>query len=137
MKTIIAGSRNIFKISLIFKIIETCPWKITEVVTGDGGNVDFLGAYWGYLNEIIVKHFPARWEYLGRRAGMARNQVMADYAEALIYVWDGKSRGTRDMISRASRYRFPIWPSPNPDGSFRAWYDPLPQQHPHPSTSSD
>jgi len=27
---------------------------------------------------------------------------MAEYAEALIAVWDGESRGTRDMIFKAS-----------------------------------
>jgi hypothetical protein len=41
----------------------------------------------------------------GRRynamAGFARNQKMADYAEALVAVWDGRSSGTRDMLDRA------------------------------------
>ncbi len=110
MKTIIAGSRQIFKYKYIESIISSCPWKITEVVSGDGGAVDFFGAYWGYLHGLKVSHFPAKWEYLGKRAGIARNQVMVDYAHGLIYIWDGKSRGTRDVIRRSLRHDLLLHP---------------------------
>lgn len=116
MKTIIAGSRNIFVYKYIEGIISSCPWEITEVVSGDGGGVDFFGAYWGYLHNLKVSHFPARWEYLGKRAGTARNQVMVDNADALVYVWDGMSPGTKDVIGRAHRAGLQLHPqkwSPN------------------------
>ena len=32
------------------------------------------------------------------KAGIDRNEQMGDYAEALIAVWDGYSRGTKHMI---------------------------------------
>ncbi len=35
--------------------------------------------------------------------GPVRNQKMAEYADALIAVWDGESRGTKNMISLAKK----------------------------------
>lgn len=123
MKTIIAGSSNIFNITFVFEIINTCPWLITEVISGDGGCVDFLGAYWGYLNGKPVRHFPAKWRYFGRGAGIMRNKVMIDHANALIYIWNGKSNGTKDVVNRAYRNHLSVWPPRNPNGSFRSIYD--------------
>jgi hypothetical protein len=37
-------------------------------------------------------------------AGPIRNGEMAKYADALIVFWDGKSRGTKNMIDLAERY---------------------------------
>jgi hypothetical protein len=46
---------------------------------------------------------PGRLETLGRRAGPIRNQEMAEYGEALIAVWDGRSRSAGNMIQLAGR----------------------------------
>jgi len=37
----------------------------------------------------------------GNAAGPIRNKQMAEYADALVAVWDGKSRGTKNMIDTA------------------------------------
>lgn len=50
---------------------------------------------------IPVARFPADWEQYGRSAGVRRNAQMAQYADALIAVWDGESRGTKSMINLA------------------------------------
>jgi len=105
MKTIIAGSRHFRNITFVFNMIEACPWKITEVISGDANGVDWLGAYWGYLQGLKVRHFPAKWEYFGKAAGSKRNQVMIDHGDALVAIWDGKSTGTKDIIERAARHR--------------------------------
>lgn len=41
----------------------------------------------------------------GKMAGPIRNLEMAKYADGLIAFWDGKSRGTRDMITKAKKER--------------------------------
>ncbi|HEX3768205.1 MAG TPA: hypothetical protein VHT72_07490, partial [Puia sp.] len=43
------------------------------------------------------------WTQLGKRAGIIRNEEMGNYAEALIYIWDGKSKGTEHMINYAKK----------------------------------
>ena len=102
MKTIIAGSREGISYDDVLKAIESCPWEITEVVSGKARGVDTMGEQWAKENNIPIKEFPADWKKLGRSAGYRRNEQMGDYAEALIAVWDGSSRGTKHMIDIAN-----------------------------------
>ena len=68
-----------------------------------------MGRRWAIENGIPIKEFPANWQEFGRAAGPIRNGEMADYADALIAIWDGRSRGTADMISRMKIKEKPVW----------------------------
>lgn len=104
MKVIIAGTRHMQQsLSAVTDAIRTSGFVITEIVSGCSGDVDWAGDFFACTNGIPVKRFPAEWKKYGRAAGPIRNQQMANYADALIAVWDGKSRGTADMIERAKR----------------------------------
>lgn len=103
MKTIIAGSRTITSLAIVEQAIRESGFDITEVVCGGAKGVDQLGADWAYLHKNRIKWFPADWDKHGRYAGPLRNRAMADYAEALIAVWDGNSRGTKHMIDCATK----------------------------------
>ena len=107
MKTIIAGSRTIQNYSLIEESVKACGWKITEVVNGLARGVDALGGRWAKEHDVSIKEFPADWDKYGKRAGFLRNEQMAKYAEALILVWDGESRG-KGTESRSNRRRRPF-----------------------------
>ena len=108
MKVIIAGSREGFVARNVFEAIEESGFTITEVVSGTARGVDKDGEYWAKLNSIPIKQFPADWENLGKSAGFLRNKQMAEYANALIAVWDGKSKGTENMISIMKKLNKPI-----------------------------
>lgn len=102
MKIIIAGCRDFnnydllkSKLDFYFQNIE-----IKEIVSGACSGADKLGERYAHEHNIPVKQFPANWS-LGRKAGPLRNEQMAVYANALVAFWDGKSRGTADMIRRA------------------------------------
>jgi len=43
------------------------------------------------------------------RAGFQRNEAMAVYGDILISIWDGKSRGTRDMRDRAINHGLVVY----------------------------
>lgn len=101
MKTIIAGSRNIKDYETVAQIIKASGFVITEVVSGTAAGVDSLGEAWAQINEGPVKQFPADWKRHGKGAGYIRNSIMADYADALIAIWDGTSKGTNHMIKTA------------------------------------
>lgn len=101
MKTIIAGSRGITEFKTVEQAIKNSRFKITEVVSGTAIGVDQLGELWASENDIKIKRFPANWEKYGRSAGFIRNAEMANYADALIAVWDGRSKGTKNMINNA------------------------------------
>ena len=102
MKTIVAGSRNCLAKSFIYSILDKHMDSISEVVSGLAKGPDTIGKEWAEENNIPVKEFPADWNTLGRRAGFVRNCAMGDYAECLLAFWDGKSRGTKQMIDYAN-----------------------------------
>lgn len=108
MKTIIAGSRNVPNVYYIAHAIELCRWEreITTVVSGAARGADKFGEQWAKERNIPIDPYPVTssdWERLGKSAGYKRNEVMADNADALIAVWDGKSKGTKNMIDIAER----------------------------------
>lgn len=122
MKTIVAGTRTLtlFNLDELVTAIDLSGFKITEVVSGGAQGGDFLGEQYALHRELPVRKFEARWDDLTApgavvrrnrrgeqynvRAGFDRNLLMAQYAEALIALWDGKSTGTADMILQAHRH---------------------------------
>lgn len=102
MKTIIAGGRDFRDYELLSGRMQEIPWQITEVVSGKAKGADSLGELWA-TNSKPIKQFPANWKKHGKAAGPIRNTEMAEYADALVAFWDGKSRGTRHMIETAAK----------------------------------
>lgn len=102
MKTIIAGSRGL-KWADVEAATAACPWtaEISEVVSGCAPGVDRLGELWAKRRSIPMRYFPAQWGMYGKSAGPRRNSMMAEYADALVAVWDGESKGTQNMIGQA------------------------------------
>ncbi|AKU42626.1 putative GTP-binding protein [Vibrio phage H188] len=103
MKTIIAGGRDFNDLEVATLAIKTVypTIYITEVVCGMARGADTVGKDWAEKFSIKVKEFPADWSNNGKAAGPIRNREMGDYADALICFWDGKSRGTKNMIDYA------------------------------------
>jgi len=109
VKLIIAGSRTIPPscYPLIARSIRK-PRIVSEVVSGEARGADRLGELWAKRNGVPVAHFPALWERYGRFAGKMRNIQMADYADCLLAIWDGKSPGTAHMIAEMKRRGKPV-----------------------------
>lgn len=103
MRVIVAGTRTCESAQAVSRAIEASGFDVTEVVSGGAQGVDALGEAWAAERGIKVTLFPADWAGHGRRAGPVRNEKMADYADALVAIWDGKSPGTRSMCTLARR----------------------------------
>lgn len=104
MKIIIAGSRTVDDYALVAQAMKQCCFNdITEVVCGMAAGVDTLGSRWAIANNVPVKEMPANWSKHGKAAGPIRNREMAKYADAAVIIWDGKSRGSRNMINEMIR----------------------------------
>jgi len=104
MKVIIAGSRDMTDMKMLKKAILLSKehfedFKIDEVVNGKAKGADRMGEKFAILNKITMKEFPADWDGDGKAAGYRRNTRMAEYGDFLIALWDGKSPGTKHMIS--------------------------------------
>lgn len=101
MKVIIAGTRDLDIDYIEFKnIINSLNLEISEVVSGNSGVIDLFGER--YSKEELCKNpklFPANWRLYKKSAGPIRNGEMAQYADFLILIWNGKSSGSLNMKS--------------------------------------
>lgn len=109
MKTIIAGSRLITDYSVVKAAVEESGFKITEVVSGTASGIDRLGEQWAEEQNIPIKRFPAQWKKFGKSAGVIRNKEMGEYADAAIIIWDGVSKGTKNMIDIATALKLKMF----------------------------
>ena len=101
MKLIIAGSRNIDFISTIdlHEIIVSHFNPYPDVIIcGMARGPDLLGRAYGLQHNLVIEEYPALWDRHGKQAGFIRNRLMESKADCLLALWDGKSRGTKDMI---------------------------------------
>lgn len=102
MKVIVAGSRDIKSLEDVRHAIHESGYSVTELVSGCAKGVDALGEAWARAAGVPIKRFRPNWAGQGSYAGPARNQRMADYAEALVAVTHSPwTPGTADMIRRA------------------------------------
>ena len=101
MRTIIAGSRGILHSGILTDALASCGWRPTVVLSGTARGADLLGEAWAKEHGVPCERFPAEWDQYGKSAGYKRNVQMAEQAEALIALWDGKSKGTKHMIDIA------------------------------------
>ena len=102
MKVIIAGSRTITDPLELEKAIKLSGFQIDSVLCGGSYGVDKLGFIWANDHGVPVTVFMPDWKKYGKSAGPIRNSEMAKAAEALILVWDGESRGSKDMLNKAN-----------------------------------
>jgi hypothetical protein len=109
MRVIIAGSRTIKDGDLVAKAIKESKFKVSSVLCGGARGADILGKSWAEANKIQVDEHPANWTKYSNAAGIMRNIVMANNADALIAIWDGKSPGTRHMIDEAKKRNLKVY----------------------------
>ena len=115
MKLIIAGSRTLYpdpgfitECMCFFKIPH-----VNEVVSGTANGVDKAGEEWfDHINGVddkILTKLPADWGQYGKSAGHIRNAEMAAYADALLLIWDGESKGSANMKLQMKKLNKPIY----------------------------
>ena len=122
MKVIIAGSRSILSLQTVKDAIFSSGFEnmIDLVVSGGAHGVDQLGEMYARSKNIPIRRFIPNWNDVSGKpksqirytknkrpywilAGYKRNEQMAEFSDALIAVWDGKSRETKHMIDMAVR----------------------------------
>jgi hypothetical protein len=109
VKTIIAGSRSITDMRYIEEAVACSQFEITEIVSGGAKGIDTLAITYAQQHRIPLTIMRANWDQYGKSAGFRRNGKMANYADALIAIWDGQSRGTLHMINVAKERKLKVY----------------------------
>lgn len=103
MRVIIAGGRDYHNYDTLLDAIKESGFDITTVISGGASGVDALGEQYADNMCIPLNVYYADWKANGKAAGPIRNRKMAENADALIALWDGKSPGTKNMIETATK----------------------------------
>lgn len=117
MKLIVAGGRDFTDIDCMHKILEEMDKEDlidsdVQLVCGMAKGADLMAKDIFDANGLIVLEYPADWNDMSEPcvrktnrhgaynalAGMKRNHAMGDEANILLAFWNGKSKGTKDMI---------------------------------------
>jgi hypothetical protein len=110
-KVIVAGTRDFNNYHLLKMKLDKILSNITDdiiIVSGKAKGADTLGEKYAKEKGYQIAEFPADWEKFGRSAGYKRNVQMAEYADACVCFWDGRSPGTKHMINIANQYKLQI-----------------------------
>ena len=110
MKLIIAGSRTLeASVEELCELLGRFNLMPTEIVSGTAKGIDRCGEVLAKTVGLDIKRFPADWETHGKSAGYKRNGQMAGYADALLLIWDGQSKGSGHMKDIMTRKNKPVY----------------------------
>lgn len=107
MNVIVAGCRTFDNYELLEReMLSFAGSMLTNITIVSGGakGVDALGERFAAEHNLPVIVKPAEWDLYGRAAGPIRNIEMARISDALVAFWDGKSKGTKNMIELAKKH---------------------------------
>lgn len=105
----IAGSRSIRNLKAVSMLLDK-EVKMSDVIrTGGALGVDRGAEMWARNKGIKIE--PALkpdWRRHGKGAGFKRNTEGVEWADKVIVVWDGSSRGSAHVIRECERLGKPL-----------------------------
>lgn len=104
MKVAVIGSRTLHPTDLS----EYLPAGTTEIVSGGARGVDTDAREYARQNGIAFTEFLPDYRQYGRGAPLKRNLQIIEYADMVLAVWDGKSRGTKFVIDHCKKKDIPL-----------------------------
>lgn len=71
------------------------------IISGHCRGADIMAEKYAKEREYSLRLFPAKWSEYGRCAGVLRNREIVENSDIIIVFWDGKSKGTKNLIDNA------------------------------------
>lgn len=99
MKLLIVGSRSITS----FDLSSYIPADVDTIISGGAEGVDALAEKYADAKHLSKYIFRPRYSLYGRAAPLKRNEAMVDMADAILVVWDGRSKGTLHTINYSKK----------------------------------
>lgn len=104
MKVAVIGSRG-----LNIPIPEDAiPKETTQLVSGAANGIDRMARAFAIEHHIQILEVLPEFERFGRAAPLKRNEAIVDYADFVLAIWDGRSRGTKYVIDRCRKTGTPV-----------------------------
>ena len=104
MKLLIAGSRSITDYDLSPHI----PADTDLIISGGAKGIDTLAEMYADDKKISKLILYPRYDLYGRAAPIKRNDIMVEFCDRVLIIWDGKSKGTKHTADYASRLGKPL-----------------------------
>lgn len=86
---------------MLYRAINLYNLTPDVILSGTAKGADKLGEVFAKAENVKLEQYPADWGKHGKSAGYKRNVEMAENADTLLVLWDGKSKGTKHMIDIA------------------------------------
>ena len=104
MKLLVVGSRSITEFDLSPYITD----DVDTVISGGAEGIDSLAEQYADLHRLSKYILRPRYDLYGRAAPLKRNEQMIDMADAVLVIWDSKSKGTQYTIRYTKKINKPI-----------------------------
>lgn len=98
MKLLIAGSRSITD----FDLAPYVPEDVTEIISGGAKGIDTLAEKYADEHRISKHIILPEYNKYGKAAPILRNRAMVDICDAVLVIWDGRSKGTLSTVNYAN-----------------------------------
>lgn len=113
VKVIIAGGRDYENYNELECVTDHMLEKLMDthdivIISGGARGADAMAMRYANHRGFELVVMPADWNTHGKSAGYKRNAQMAEAATHLIAFWDGKSRGTANMIDIAHSMKIKV-----------------------------
>ena len=104
MKLLIVGSRSISE----FDLSPYISSDVDAVISGGAEGIDSIAERYADLHRISKHILRPRYDIYGRAAPLKRNEQMVDMADAVLVIWDGRSKGAQYTLKYAKKTNKPV-----------------------------
>ena len=91
MKLLIVGSRSIID----FDLSPYIPFSVDTVISSGSGGIDCLAEQYADSHRLSKYILRPRYDIYGCAEPLKRNEQMVYMADAVLVIWDGRSKGTQ------------------------------------------
>lgn len=110
-KVVVAGGRTFTDLprmeEVLLHLFRDKDLRDIVIISGTARGADQTGEQFAHKYAMELWKFPADWDTYGKGAGHIRNAEMRDNADAVVVFWDGKSRGSKNMIDISKKKGLP------------------------------
>ena len=71
------------------------------ILSGHCRGTDMMAEKYAKERGYSLELYPAKWSVYGRCAGVIRNKEIVNNSDLIVAFWDGKSKGTKNLIDNA------------------------------------